>query len=742
MSVLAAVKRANRPGPAEHSIVLRVACAGAVVTGIAACRAEGELSWTVAGGSITMVVVGMVLAYRTRERPLPWIKPVLAAAAVVAFVWFFRQLTGQTIYDVSTVENPLAVLFVWVQVSHSFDVPARRDLAFSLAGSASLMAVAAAQAIDIAFGVYVLTWFAFGLAGLLAMWSSASDGGRLHPRGLVATFAAVIVAGTAVLVVLPAPHVAGRIDFPANTGPGSPVPVAGGLTGDAAVAQLAKPGNRTGLTRVGGYLGFANRLDTALRGGLGDTVVMRVRADRPSYWIGETFDSWDGANWNSTASVHSPQRLDEGSPFTIPGPSVTPDAAQTDLQTFYVVQPSPNLVFHADSARQVWFPATNLFYAADDSIVSPIGLGSGAIYTVQSNVSVPTADQMRAAAGPVADPASVQKRYTQLPGTYPYTRARTLAEAVTAHTPTTYGKVESLIAWIGKHTHYSTDIPPLAPGQDTVDEFLFGNRTGFCEQISTALAVMLRSVGIPAREAVGYVPGPYNPITDLYDVQAQDAHAWVQVWFPGYGWQSFDPTAVVPLANPSPGSTLLHEASGALGRLPWVPIGLVLATTSVVMMIGVWRRRRPGTWAEKAARSIEIAGRRAGQRRRPDETLTEYATAIDRVAGDPSATWQALAAVVEASAYGGRHPEPDDDRRLLASMRAQRRELPRAGALARWQARHAAPHAPAPGEANRSAGPDVLVAPGALRPAGAPAPRRSSPPPPTGGGTPSAGGDG
>ena len=97
-------------------------------------------------------------------------------------MWFFRQLTGQTIYDVSTVENPLAVLFVWVQVAHAFDVPARRDLAFSLAGSASLMAVAAAQAIDLGFGVYVLVWLAFGLAGLMAMWSSASEGGRMGGR--------------------------------------------------------------------------------------------------------------------------------------------------------------------------------------------------------------------------------------------------------------------------------------------------------------------------------------------------------------------------------------------------------------------------------------------------------------------------------------------------------------------------------------------------------------------------------
>ncbi len=711
MNLFDAVKRANRPGPPEHSITLRVACAGAVVTGIAACRAEGELSWRVAGGSMALVVAGMILSYLTRLRPLPWIKPILALSAVTAFVWFFRQLTGQTIYDVSTVENPLAVLFVWVQVAHAFDVPARRDLAFSLAGSASLVAVAAAQAIDLAFGVYVVVWLAFGLAGLLAMWSSASEGGRLRGRGVVATFVAVAVTGTGVLVVLPAPHVAGRIDFPTNAGNGAALPVPGGLAGDDKVAQLAKPGSPADPTRVGGYLGFATRLNTALRGGLSDAVVLRVRADRPSYWVGETFDTWDGANWGTSEANRVPQRLNEDSPFILPGPAPTA-ATQTDLQTFYVVQSSPDLVFHADTARQVWFPARDLFVAGNDSIVSPIGLGPGAIYTVESFMNTPSPDELRAAPGPGADPVSVQVHNTQLPGSLPYTRAKALAESVTAGAPTTYDKVQSLIAWMAKHTRYSTDIPPLAPGQDTVDEFLFGNRTGFCEQISTALAVMLRSLGIPAREAVGYVPGPYNPITDLYDVQAKDAHAWVQVWFPRYGWQSFDPTAVVPLANPSPGSTLLHDASGALGRLPWVLIGLVVGATSVVALFRAWRRRRPRTWAEMAARDIEIAGRRAGRRRRPQETLAEYATALDDLAGDRSGTWYALAVVVEASAYGGRHPTPEDDRRLLASVRAARRGLPRPG---------------------------VLVGAGTLRRGDAPGRRRGSPPPRAGGGTPSTG---
>ena len=290
---------------------------------------------------------GMVLSYRTRARPLPaGSSRMLAAGAVAAFVWFFRQLTGQAIYDVSTVEDPLAVLFVWVQVAHAFDVPARRDLAFSLAGSASLMAVAAAQAIDLAFGVYVAGLARLRPGGLLAMWSSASEGGRLRGRAaLLATLAAVVVAGAAVLVVLPAPHVAGRIDFPANG------------RARRAAARPRRPGRR----RQGGPAGQAGQSGRRAPGSaatwasptastrpcaatLGNTVVMRVRAQRPSYWIGETFDTGTAPSW-SAPDTHSSHRLDSGSPFLLPpapiagGPAGGADRPADLLHRAVVTQP-------------------------------------------------------------------------------------------------------------------------------------------------------------------------------------------------------------------------------------------------------------------------------------------------------------------------------------------------------------------------------------------------------------------
>jgi len=689
MRLFEVVKRANRPGPPEHSTALRLACAGAIVTGIAACRAEGELSWAVAVTSITLVLLGMYVSYRTRSSPVGWLKPLLALAAVVAFVWFFRQLTGQELYDVSTVENPLAMLFVWIQVAHAFDVPARRDLAFSLAGSASLMAVAAAQAVDLGFGVYALTWIAFGLWGLVSMWGSASEGGRIRSRGLVATVGAVALLAAAVLTVLPAPHVAGRIDFPANSAGGAGLPGDGGLAGDSGRAsEPARAGSPTGATRVGGFLGFATHLDTALRGSLGNTVVMRVRAQRPSYWVGETFDTWDGQSWKVPVK-NVPITLFSGSPFPVP-PSVdspqvnSPAAGQSDLQTFYMAQSSPNLIFHADDAADVWFPAHNIYLSGHDTIVSPIALGPGAIYTVRSVVDTPTPAQLEAVKGtPASTETAGQKKklHADLELPHPYPRVRALAERITAKKTTTDAKIQALIAWMGTHTHYSTDIPPLPAGEDTVDEFLFGNRTGFCEQISTAMAVMLRSIGIPAREAVGYVPGSFNPITDLYEVQGKDAHAWVQVWFPHYGWQSFDPTAVVPLANPSPGSALIHDAGRALHRLPLIPLGVVLAVSAIAALSLRWRRRRPATWALAIARRIERSGARAGRPRQPGETLTEYASVLDDLAGDASGTWGALAWLVEASAYGLRDPSAEERRRAEDMSRTAHRARRRSGEL-------------------------------------------------------------
>ena len=662
MSVLEAIRRANRPGPPEDSIRLRAACLGTVLVAIGASASLGEIAPATALAAGALITAGMTFSYVTRTRPPGWIKVVVAVGAMAAFVWFFRSVSSPAV-DFASVLDPLTLLIVSVLVVHSFHVPSRRDLLFSLGASAGLMAAAGAQAIDLRFGLYVAAWVCFGLWALTEMWISASGGGRISTGGLVAALVALSAAAAGVFLVLPAPVVASRVAFLTRAGLGGAVGVPGDLAGDAgSPVQLSKAGSTDGPTRVGGYLGFAQSLDTALRGQLGDQIVMQVRADRPSYWVGETFDTWQGTSWSQ--SRRPSQELRGGSPFVLLPSEGDAPFGQPDLQTFYVSSATADLVFHADSAEEVWFPSSSLFTSDADTIVSPIGLGSGSIYTVESDVSTPSPEQLRTDASPQTLPPAALAQYEQLPRSYP--RVLALARSVTAGDASTDAKVESLIGWIGAHTHYSTDIPPLPPGTDTVDEFLFGNRVGYCEQISTSLAVMLRSLGIPAREAVGYVPGGYDPITDLYQVRADDAHAWVQVWFPGYGWQSFDPTAVVPPAAPSPGSVALREVAGALRRIPVVPVAAALFGAGLVVVLVHVRRSRRATWAGRVARRAERVGRRAGRPRRPGETLVEYATDLDDLTGNGSTTWVRLASSVQASAYGGLDPGPAAQRAMVA----------------------------------------------------------------------------
>ena len=678
MTIADAIRKANEPGPPENSVQLRVAATATVLVGIAACSAETELARSTALVGAVLIVAGMAFSYVTRVRPPSYIKVVAALGAVGLLGWFVHALSAGQITDIATVEDPLTILFVGIQVVHSFHVPARRDLIFSISGGAGLMALAAAQSIDLQFAAYALPWLFLTLWALLEFWRSASGGAVVSARAAAESVGAVIAVTLAVFVLLPAPSIAVKIDFVSRAGSGGPVPVSGALAGDAgAPSQLSKAGTPAGRTRIGGYLGFADHLDTALRGDLSDNLIMRVRAQRPGYWIGETYDRWDGQDWIST--VPARLSLRGGSPFYIPLSEGDLPSGTSDLQTFYIENSGPNLVFHTEGAHQVWFPASSLLYGNDGTIVSPLGLGKGAVYTVESDEIVPDPGLLRLSDQIAVGPSGGPHIYSQLP--HPYARAAALAQSVTAGATNAYDKVEALIAWIGSHTRYSTDIPPLPAGADSVNEFLFGNRVGFCEQISTALAVMLRTLGINAREVVGYVPGSYNPITDLYDVRANDAHAWVQVWFPGYGWQSFDPTAAVPLTNPSPGGTALNDVGHALSRIPPVTGGLAVTGAGVVALLLRWRRSRPRTWHARVVREMERAGRRCRRTRHDSETIIEYAAALDHLCSDGVTqvvtTWSLLASEITRHAYNPNAPRVSAEADLTADARRLRRATTR-----------------------------------------------------------------
>ena len=682
------VRRANLPLAPEHSVTFRLSTAVAVLTGIVACASVGELS--VATSAIACVASGsgMLFSYLTRRRPMLWVKIALAIAVLGVFGAFVEQVvsaahTGQ----LSSIEVPLAGLFTWVQVIHAVDVPARRDLLFSLAAAGALITVGAAQAVSGDFVAFVAVWLASTLVALSCSWRSMTGGtGRLAIGSVVASALGIVVVGTGLLTVLPTPRAAQAITLPASLTSYLPIASPGTLTGGGAQptepAHAGIPGGRIG---VGGYLGFASALDTGLRGSLGNQVVLRVRADRPGYFLGMTYDTWDGQSWTRSKASTALEVLSTGSPFDVTqalmdlalshqapsrkgslgtGYSFTlsggGSTGSANVQTFYVAAPLANLLFATSQPTEVYFPAHSLVVGADGSIRSTVAMTPGTVYTVISadqQQSPSVLARVKASMSPAVLAADLQ-----LPRPYRAVHALALRIVGDARARTTYTKVAALESWMSRNVTYSTDIPPLLPGQDAVDQFLFHNRVGYCEQISTALTVMLRTLHVPAREAIGYVPGPFDPLSDLYEIQAKDAHAWVQVYFPGYGWQSFDPTADVPLGPPDPGAVLLADIGRSIRSLPRVPIGGGLAFAAFSILIVAWRRRRasrPATWPERLVLSLEQRGRRAGVPRLEPETLSEYATRLyERGRWRPGSTspetLRAAVKVLEHAAYAPR----------------------------------------------------------------------------------------
>ena len=116
-----------------------------------------------------------------------------------------------------------------------------------------------------------------------------------------------------------------------------------------------------------------------------------------------------------------------------------------------------------------------------------------------------------------------------------------LAQEITARAPTPYDKANAIELYLRTRFGYTLQLPDPAPA-DPLAHFLFVRRAGHCEYFATAMTVMLRSLGVPARYVNGFLPGEYNDVADSYIVRGSDAHSWVEVYFPEYGWIPFDPT--------------------------------------------------------------------------------------------------------------------------------------------------------------------------------------------------------
>ncbi len=667
--------KARSTGPAEASVALRVAVLCAVMTGVLAVVREGVGGQLLGLACLIGIPLGALISYRRREIRSSLVSGILGMLVVIAAVVLMRTLSGLAGPALaSDARVPLAEFFLILEVVRSFEQRSRRDLLFTMWSSLTLLALAGVLSRSVTFGVLAVMWCLAALAALTIahrLWLGEQDPleaaapKESHLVGpILGLGGAVIGAAAILLVVLPTGPIGALRTLAASLPPSKSGNLSGGLS---------NPGlNPDGSPKTqNAYTGFNTKLDTGERFSLSNELVMRVRADRPDFWRGQTFDKWDGRSWEQTDTETF--SLPDASPVRLPTPPDEPQPGPgRDLtQTFYVEQPGPNLIFASPTASLVYFPQTSIVELRDGTLRSTSDLGPGSSYTVVSHRANITATTLRQSPSPDTLPRDIWARYLQLPNTPQ--RVRDLAQKLTAGQTNTYDKVNALQDWMAAHSKYSLNIPPLPDGADSVDRFLFVDHVGFCEQIGSSLVVMLRSQGIPARLAVGYVPGERNPFSGLYEVKAKDAHAWAEVYFPGVGWQPFDPTANVPLAGDAATTSAGSGLATYVGRrldgevMYWILGGVALTSAFFTWRNRPRRTRRKRSWAAKAAAELESVGRSSGRVRQRGETLIEFARGF----GDPRASAVAEAISREAFAPGGLGPEErhDAEEKLLALRR-------------------------------------------------------------------------
>lgn len=558
----------NRPKPlVEESWPLRLWVQVLVAVGIVATdiAADTRISlW-----AVPVSFLGGYWSWRQRHRANVPTQFAIAVGMLIALGAFF----GRLIASLGDTRLVLAELLIHLQVLHSFDLPRRKDLGYSMVIGLILLGVAGTLSQTLWYAPTLLAFLAVILPVLMLDYRSQLGLGDrplgsqlqtyLAPRRLGAMLAIVAVLGLVLFAVMPRfPGyqlrqfpVSGSVDLRNQTfdqqedsrgivNPGYDEDgdgIAGGADG------------RGGQMDETFYYGFSSRINQNLQGELTPQLVMRVRSQSPGFWRVLGFDHYTGQGWEISRNDQPLNLRRPGWSYRFLLPSRPGDARTRDvIQSYTVVSTLPNLVPALAQPQEIYFPTRELAVDPEGGLRSPRLLEDGLTYTVISQV--PYRDRTALRSASTAYSEGIRTHYLEVPPEI-RDRLRRHAEALLAKAdpPRTDPYEQSLYLAQALKQNYRirTDINLLDSGQDLATAFLFDREGGYPDHFATTLTLLLRSLGIPARLAVGFAPGRFNPFTGLYEVYNTDAHAITEVYFPDYGWFAFDPIPGHPLIPPS-----------------------------------------------------------------------------------------------------------------------------------------------------------------------------------------------
>ena len=380
--------------------------------------------------------------------------------------------------------------------------------------------------------------------------------------------------------------------------------------------------------------GFSDRVRLGQIGQIqqSNAVVMHIQIDGDRrgqyglYWRGVALAIFDGKNWSNPREYSKLQREADGS-FTVPvfsqgvaENSLTRSQAQparANRLIHYRVLMEPigtNVFFLAPWARRVSGAYGALQIDPGGAVSNLDSQRAVSLYEAESDISTPSPGQLREAGDYLPGFAWA---YLQLPGLD--RRIPRLAEQITASASNSYDKAVLLERYLKTHYGYTLQLP-RSPVADPVANFLFERQQGHCEYFAASMAVMLRTLRIPARVVNGFRSEEFNDLTSNYVVRAKNAHAWVEAYFPGYGWITFDPTPGGAIGSPQGwGRVMLYLDAGASFWREWVisydsSHQYVLGQSVLSGTRGSWERARMWArlryarllhWAWKSEREVE-----------------------------------------------------------------------------------------------------------------------------------------
>lgn len=302
------------------------------------------------------------------------------------------------------------------------------------------------------------------------------------------------------------------------------------------------------------------------------SVVMRIRVDgdparaQDAHWRGIVLTNFDGRRWFTPSSDDLVLSPDSSGEYFLNEPHL-PAGDSRPLRYTVLMEPiSTAAIFVAAEPERLQgrlgaettgsaYPQRRPYLLLDStgSLFNPFHNFARLRYQATSNVpSVPIA-QLQSASD--AYSSELRDKYLQLPPLDP--RIRQLAGRITARSRNAYDKAANIERYLKTQYAYTLDLTGFT-NDDPLSYFLFVRRAGNCEYFAAAMTVMLRAEGIPARYVTGFLGGEYNDLAGDYIVRESDAHAWVEIYFPGYGWITFDPT---PAGNDAGSHGLLARAA-------------------------------------------------------------------------------------------------------------------------------------------------------------------------------------